>query len=304
MLLAALASICVPSRAEAQLPGERFSWERGPGADACISEQALREKIRDALGTDPFSNRGGPIVHGAVHRRGDELVATVRLREPGTASEATRQFHAPAADCASLTSAVALAVTLALSPPESREEVQPASVATPPYPSDWGVVETNSKPRAWAAVVGASWALGALPRPVAGVGLEVRYAPAERFAILAGGDWLPSASEGGQFSVGLSRARIGMCLVPIRSGDFSVLTCGTAEGGQVRVQNESATLPSAGSHPWVGGGALVRASARLGGHWVVEGGAGAIFPLSRPIYATPSCPRIGFQEPLAILPCW
>jgi hypothetical protein len=247
------------------------------------------------LGTDPFSDPAAPFVRGDVVRRGDELVATVRLRLAGGTVEARREFHGPAADCTPLTNAVALAVTLAVSSDEDeyRDEETEVAPVVPVVPERRA---PSHVPRA--ALLGeALWTLGMLPRPTAGLGVEMRYAIAPRLALVLGGDWLPQASEAGLFSVGLSRAKIGLCVVPFRAASVSVLACSTGQGGATRVENEGATLPSAGSYPWFGVGLSARASAHIGGNWLVEGGAEAIAPTTRSVYATTSCPLVGFQEP-------
>jgi len=289
-------------RAEAPPPAAHFTWELGPGSEACLPEADLRAKIAETLGGDPFSRSDGPIVRAGASARGDELVAIVRLRESEHAPEAFREIHAPAGDCTALTDAVALAVTLALSSTESPKPVEVLVVSPPPM-ADRGAMgpAPRSAPGTWALLAEAVWTLGALPRPEAGIGVEARYAILPHWAIAAGGDWLPDASEAGQFSVGLARARLGLCAIPFRHGSFSVIGCATAEGGAVRIGNEAAVLKAAGSHAWFGAGLSARASARLGERWVVEGGAGAVAPTSRPVYATPSCPLVGFQEPPATL---
>jgi hypothetical protein len=296
---------CSEVRADPLAPP--FTWDRAEGTEACLGEADLRAKIVGMLGEDPFSGPNAPEVHASVARQGDGLVASVHLKEAGSATETVREFQSPNGDCAALADAVSLAVTLALTTepaPAPAPTAPPASVdPSPPLFVDRGVL-VAPKPAdvgPWAAVAQVVWALGALPKAEAGVGAELRYAATKHFVLALGGDYLPPASEGGQFSVSLLKARVLACAVPFGDAAFYISACGSAEGGALQVGNELATLPTAGSHPWFGAGLSARATARLGSRFIVEGGAGALVPMSRHIYATPTCPLLGFQEPAATL---
>ena len=271
----------------------------------------MRGKIAGLLGEDPFARRGGPEVHVAVSTQGEGLAAQVRLRESAGAPETTRRFDSPSGDCGALTDAVALAVTLALT--ETRPPAPPASTLqnappanenpAPPVFVDRGTLPEMKRDvrRPWTAAAEVLWTLGALPKAQAGIGLEVRYALAPRFGLAIGGDYLPPASEAGQFSVSLARGKLAACAVPFAHGSFSLSGCASAEAGALQIGNELSTLRTAGAHPWFGVGLMARAAARVASQWVVEGAAGTLVPTTRSVYATPSCPLIGFQEPAATL---
>jgi hypothetical protein len=300
----ALGVLFVMTRAQAQIvaPGG-FTWQREAGAEACLSEVDLRGKITSMMGRDPFMGPGAPVARASVVRRPDGFAASVRLQEDGAPRETAREFQVRGEDCTPLTDAVALALTLALSRDAHATDPTPPAGANPAPALDKGAgaPSSNGAVGPWAALIDVPWSLGALPRPVAGLGLELRYALGTRFALGLGGDWLPPATEGGQFSVGLERARIIACVSPFVEQGFSISACGSGEGGAIRIGNEAASVVSAGSHAWFGVGMAARAGAHLGKRWLVEGGVGALVPASRPVYATPTCPLLGFQQPSVIL---
>jgi hypothetical protein len=289
--------------AEPLIPGNGFTWQRDTGAESCLPEAELRAKITALFGRDPFVGPSAPTVSATVSRRGEGLAASVRMREWDSLRETARDFQTPGTDCTPLTDAVALALALALSPDAPVEAASPAPSRNPPpiIPDKEALEPPDRCPRPWAALAELVWAVGAVPRPVVGVGVQFRHSFGRRFFLGVGGDWLPPASEGGQFSVELFRARLLACGAPLRGAKFALFGCGSGEGGSLIVANEAATLESAGAHPWFGVGLGARGTAELGAGWVVEAGIGAVIPTSRPIYATPSCPLLGFQQPPAFL---
>jgi hypothetical protein len=302
-------ALTATAAAQTDVPGRSFSWQREAGAEGCPTEADVRGKIVGMLGEDPFAGVGAPEIHAVVARAdpGEGLVARVRLKEAANSPETTREFHSPSGDCAALTDAVSLAVTLALSsePAAAPSTPRPSDNLPPPaFVADRGapfVAQHSGEVGPWTAAAQVLWTLGVLPKPEAGVGLEVRYAVSSGFLLAAGGDWLPPASEGGQFSVSLLKAKLAACVVPFRKPSFAISGCASGEGGALRVGNELATLPTAGTHAWFGAGLTARATARLASRWIVEGGAGALVPTTRPIFATPACPLLGFQQPAATL---
>jgi hypothetical protein len=276
-----------------------LSWTRQPGAEACIGEDELRRNIAGMLGRDPFAEANGPVFSGVVRREGDALTATLTSSRPGE-PPTSREFSASAADCAPLTDAVALAVVLAVE--HAAPHVEPALIVQPAPPRAELAEAPRRAPSDTLAALGhAYWSLGMLPRPTTGVGITTRFKLRDRAALVAGGLWLPSASERGQLSVGLAMGRFGACVESLRASPIAVTHCAYGLGGAARVDNEAGTTPDAGLHPWFAGSFATSAMARFGDHWVAEAGAEGAVPFARPTYATSSCPRVGFQQPFATL---
>jgi hypothetical protein len=291
--------------AVAQPNGQRsFSWTREPGAESCIAEDDLHRKIADMLGRDPFVDSNDTVIAGGVRREGETLIATLSSKHRSEAPT-SREFRTQAPDCAPLTDAVALAIVLLVErapiPPPS-EPVNPALAATPaPVFSEQSVQAKHGRRDAFIALAQAQWTLGWLPQPTTGVGLAFRYRIAERASVAAGGLWLPAASEGAQFSVGLSAARLGGCIDTVHAAPVTLVNCVYGLGGATRVQNEAGSVSDAGPHPWFAASATGAAMARWGEMWIAEAGVEGAVPFARPTYTTTSCPRVGFQAPAVTL---
>jgi hypothetical protein len=129
----------------------------------------------------------------------------------------------------------------------------------------------------------------------------VHYAFGERFSAVVGGDYLPPASLKGQFSVGLSAARIGGCALAVRSTNWGVGVCAQARGGALSVKDEAGTTGDAGAHPWFAAAVTGNLRARVTERFVAEAGTGTSIPLRRPVFRTQGCPQIGFQQPVLTL---
>lgn len=309
--------ICVtrPGFAE-PAPSTRFVWQRDAGAEMCDSSEALRAKIATALGRDPFSSADAPDFRGTVQREGAVLTARLWLRErDGTEtsrelrSSTSSEPEASARDCASLTDAVALALALSLDRHEARARArararsgETANPARRTALADSGTTsEGRAAPPRFSVLAEVGWRLGLLPRASAGLGLTLRYWLGQRVALTAGGEWLPPQSERGQFSVGLTTARVGVCAEVYQSPSFGILGCTEPLVGALRVQNEAGVVDEAGTHPWFGVGLNGRVRTRLSGSWGAEFALGGVAPIQRPIYETLACPFVGFQQPIATL---
>ncbi len=123
----------------------------------------------------------------------------------------------------------------------------------------------------------------------------------DRISGAIGGLWLPPASEGGQFSLGLAAARLGACFETVRVPPFALAHCGYAMLGALQVKSEAAPVSGAGTHGWYAGSLTTAASIRLGESAVAEAGAEGVVPLTRPTYIADTCPAVAFQQPAATL---
>ncbi len=288
----------------------RFVWARQAGAELCPSEQELRQKVTALVGGDPFVRSDGPIVRGVVRREAGMLIATLSLREKGEPAK-SRELHTDAGSCAALADAVALAIALSI----ERLPVEGPAARAPESPTDRAPVldraeterdERRRNParwadRAWSTLAQAHWTLGSLPRPTTGLGVALRYRMSDRILGAVGGLWLPPADERGQFTVGLTSARLGACVESLRASPFALAHCAYGMLGAVQVKRDAATVSEAGTHPWYAASMTTAASARLSESWVAEAGVEGTVPLTRPTYLTTECPTVGFQEPVATL---
>lgn len=310
-----LAGFCAAQPGFAEpAPSAHFVWQRDSGAEMCDPSDRLRDKVAGILGRDPFSGQQAPDFRGTIQRDGDVFMARLWLRERDGA-ETSRELRGPAGSepdsdaraCAALTDAVALALALSLERHaprhrrSSRRAAPPASATRAPL-SDDGVSEDGpSPPPPFSVLAEAGWRLGLLPRASAGLGMTLRYWLAERLALTAGGEWLPPQSERGQFSVGLTTARIGACAEVYQARSFGILTCTEGMAGAIHVQNEAGSVDDAGTHAWFGLGVNGRLRTRLSSSVGAEFALGSVVPARRPVYETLACPLVGFQQPIATL---
>lgn len=130
-------------------------YERGPGAEQCPDETALRADVAARLGRDPFVEEGARTVVARIRKVGAELRATIELRDEGGTKGVRTLSGAP--DCSELSSALALAVSLAVDP----------IAATTPKPEPSASTSASSPPSS-PSVAPTPSASGAptVPRPV------------------------------------------------------------------------------------------------------------------------------------------
>jgi hypothetical protein len=303
------ALICsISTEIEAQPPQDApFIWLRQDGAEQCPSEIELRQLVSEAIGRDPFLDPAAPRVRGSASREGEDYVARLWLLERPGATPVTRELRAPATDCAALSAAIVLALSLSLDAFRARNPraTQPrnANVARVPRAAlgepaavDSGVT-SRGQPGPWSALGGVEWSLGLLPMPTTGFGIAMRYAFGERVSAAAGGQWMPPASREGQFSVGLAAGKLGGCVLAFRSPRWEASGCAYAQGGALHVKDEAGATRDPGTHPWFAGALTGDVRTRLADNFVAEAGAGTSIPLHRPVFQTRSCPLVGFQQP-------
>jgi hypothetical protein len=89
-------------------------YGRSGDTDGCPDEDALRKEISDRAGYDPIVLMSPNGVAVTITRRGDALVADVRLIARDGVLVGVRSFEVRRGECAALTRAIALAVGIAL----------------------------------------------------------------------------------------------------------------------------------------------------------------------------------------------
>jgi hypothetical protein len=120
----------------------RFAYTRGPGAESCPDESALRQAVAARLGTDPFQD-DPRAVRVAVEKTPRGFSATIEIRAPDGTLRGERALASRASTCTELASALAAALSVAFERPRvpAPEAAPPPSVApattpdaTPPPP--------------------------------------------------------------------------------------------------------------------------------------------------------------------------
>ncbi|MDF2691676.1 MAG: hypothetical protein K0S65_59 [Labilithrix sp.] len=159
-------------------------------AASCPSEAEFRAEVLRRLPDDPFAPDGSVVILTRIDRRAERLRATVLLREPSPPTEVTEELFASLDDCATLSAAAALVVSLAIERSRSHASFEPRPAA----PSREEVpVKTALAPQASRAPVQA-------PEPKrATLDLRTQVASDIGYGIL------PGVSAGSSFGLSLKR---------------------------------------------------------------------------------------------------
>lgn len=118
--------------ASGQVPpgGARLSYSRGPGADGCPEEQALRDVVAAQLGgIDPFVGGGGRRVEVVLARKGRHFLGEIALFD-GDGRRLGGQEVTGAA-CGALVEDVGTALAIMLRPVRSAREPAPSPRSAP-----------------------------------------------------------------------------------------------------------------------------------------------------------------------------
>jgi hypothetical protein len=142
--VAAVALSTVPGVARARAPSTsaRLVYDRGPGAESCASEPALRAAVAARLGYDPFFPWARDTVVAEVERTGDGFRARVVLVGDDAIEHGAREIAVHNESCAAATEAMALTISLIIDPSRMTggppaapsEGTQDAAAATEPPP--------------------------------------------------------------------------------------------------------------------------------------------------------------------------
>jgi hypothetical protein len=102
------------ARADVERPVVALSYERGAGAETCPDQAELEATVASQLGYAPFDPHAARHVSVRLTRRGSALVAEI-VSTNGAASK-RRELSSTTRDCAELSRAVALAMSVAIDP--------------------------------------------------------------------------------------------------------------------------------------------------------------------------------------------
>jgi hypothetical protein len=252
-----------------------FQWERAPGAETCIGEDALRRAAEALLQHRPFA----PIEQTAVSIRG--RVAPMRnprryqarlslvVGDGSTVGE--RTIESDSADCASLTQPLSLVIATAVD-----------SLRALPKTT----LHLDKRERArWFAEVGpaafSEW--GLLPAPTLGIGLDVALHPPSFWAIDLGIIAWPFPTRAGGVDGPGARlvavgARLGLCPTLADAAPVGLRLCFDVQGGRFMANGVSVDISRSPTNWTFGLEGRVAVPFALGRGVALEPSVGAFIP--------------------------
>jgi hypothetical protein len=269
-----------------------------PPDAGCIDARTLSTLVLARAGHAPALAGQRIEVEIAAHAQG--YAAHVRLLDADGATRAQRELTTEDA-CAALDEmlVVAIASSLGVATPQEVTESAPAAAAPrscdpdpeliPLPPTAAAPAATEPAPR-WQLDLGvaASVVTGITPRLAFGPGIEL-LAQREVLALHVGGLWLPGTRDevapGLELRMTAALAKLGVCVLGVRTQRLHGLFCADAWGGAVRAAADPLWQPAP---RWDGLLALaprVALRLQLAASLGVAVGVGAAIPLLYPAYA-------------------
>jgi hypothetical protein len=130
-------------------PSARLVYVRGPGADLCPNEEAVRKAVATRLGYDPFFLSAPTTIFVEASRDGDHFAAVVKLVDDQGVERGTRHLQSHTRDCGDLIGTLALTISLVVDPVSlaitpAPPAVDAASTTAPPTPLATAPVPSSS----------------------------------------------------------------------------------------------------------------------------------------------------------------
>ena len=113
--VAAAAVWLVPQTARAAASAH-LVYSRGPGAEQCPSEQALRAAVSSRLGYDPFFAWAHDTVFAEIARENGAFRAVVKLVDENNLQRGARAIAVQGGDCSAVIDAMGLTISLTIDP--------------------------------------------------------------------------------------------------------------------------------------------------------------------------------------------
>lgn len=272
-------SVGIP-QVEAQAAPERvaLAWVRAEGAERCASTAALQEAVRARLGRDPFDPRAAVSVEGQVARVEGGWRAWLVFRDADGSVLLRRELRDTAEDCATLSAAAALSLSLALAPvapstPSAPTPIDDAERAPPPILDAPPVRATPTPPRVASRTTlgaGAELLVGALPGVAPGAVVRVESAWSSRVVAALRVAFQPerrTEAPDDLWAFGMTRASIGLCARTAPHARVELLGCVQLSGGLVHGVSFGLRPVAPGNYGWASAGVEGRATVRLAGPW-------------------------------------
>jgi hypothetical protein len=193
---AATLPLAAASRLARAAASARLVYSRGPGAEQCPNEEALRAAVGTRLGYDPFFAWAHDTLFVEITRKDGAFLVRIKLVDDNNMQRGAREISVKGQDCSAVIDAIGLTTSLTIDPssllgagPSSSSPSSPASAAPaspveplPDVPS-LGAVPPNdaptparSEPVSAHAGLGAIGSVGGAPSPAAGAALSAGLA--------------------------------------------------------------------------------------------------------------------------------
>jgi len=228
------------ARSALGFPSSRLVYVRGPGAEGCPDQSAVREAVRKRLGYDPFFPSADKTIIARVVREASRLHGEVELVDEHGTQAGKREFSAEPDQCEQLVYAMALSISIAIDPksaetyaqgpaesplpepaanqrdsqPDHQAEAETLGSARAPAAAPQAQPSVEATPWLWSGGLGATLQFGSMPQVALG---------AAAFAALRKGAW--SLAIEGELDAPVTTEQQGL---ELRSsgGALKVLPCG------------------------------------------------------------------------------
>ncbi|WP_394832738.1 hypothetical protein LVJ94_40170 [Pendulispora rubella] len=247
------------ARAASAEPSARFRYVRGEGAESCGDEASMRRAVAAQLGYDPFKDDASTAVQATVGKKGERLVGRVEVRRPGEAP-GVRELSSHEMTCASLGSAMAFTISIAIDPlaiarprpspppleplPAPPSEPPPVEVphdTPPPVPSKAEGTEHAERPKVRIGL-SSHGALGLAPSAALGVGASVGLRWTRLSLAAEGRIFLPARADlstGGEVHAWTGMGLLAPC-VHMKVAQF----CAVGAIGSLQGESKDVSLPA------------------------------------------------------------
>jgi hypothetical protein len=267
---AIMATLVSCPRTASAAASARLVYVRGPGAEDCPGEGAVRAAVSARLGYDPFMAWAHDSLFAEISRKESDYRAEIKLVDDQNRLRGARDLHVKGGDCAAIIDAMALTVSLTIDPssllgpspsspslpsPPAETEAPPSVAAPTQPPTAEGPARTNPGGIHLSGHVGAGvmGAFGAAPAATAGG------------AVFAGVGWhwlsidiegradLPVVGASASSPVRVRSQLLTASIVPCAHLGI-VFACPVASGGRVFATSVGTVSPHAEQAVWWGFG--------------------------------------------------
>lgn len=208
-------------------PAAKLTYLRGPGAERCPDEAALRQAVAARLGYDVFFPWARRTVVAEIRRDPRAFRARLQIVSEAGLVLGTRAIAATSDDCGEVVRALALAVSIAVDdfglddvpPPDATPAIAEEKVAPPPEatvaPAPPPTKAPDSPPppsRRFATSLAVESSFGLAPAQTVGMaaGVELLAGPASLGLELRAD--LPASGDGGRIDTFVAAASLAPCL--------------------------------------------------------------------------------------------
>ncbi len=269
------AALLAPSVGSAQGAPETLalSWVRGDGADECPPAAGVMAAVRTRLGRDPFDPEAPVSAEASVARMEGRWRARLVFRDPTGAVLLRRDLEDPSPGCETITTAVALSITLGLAPdgparaaptPLPRSVVDPEPLPRAPDP----LQPSGPPPLRTRVSAGAELLWGPLPGTAPGATLRVESAWSPRGSASVSVGFQPerrTEAPDDVWAFGMTRATLGLCARTIPLPRLELSACAALSAGLVHGVSFGPQPVAPGNYPWAAAGVELRAAVRVVG---------------------------------------